>query len=468
MRTKKWHRRAMGIMGALALGVLLIFYTSTSTIDTTPYFETSYYRNTIKKMDDTFKNTMQVKGGLLAGFARINITPHTVNDVPEPSKGKFNALKLAGFGDGKIAVGVHDSIFAKAIALEVNGKEIIFISADLLSIPETVVAHVTANLGGDLSREQLFFGATHTHSSIGHCIPGFVGESFGGDFRPEVVAWLGDAFVKLILKARKDKKIARFSSGTIRTPNLVRNRIIGETGRVNDRLSLVSFEQESGKKAVVGIFAAHATTIGSWNNTYSGDYPGYFQRNLEGKGIDLALFFAGTVGSHSHNGKGEKFDRARYVGETLADSAHIRLKTMQHDSIITMISATIALEVPELQAVYVTDRLRLSPFLAGKLMPKMKSIHLQGIRLNDLVWITMPYELSGEYGIDLKNALAVEGYKSALTSFNGQYLGYIVPQKYYYFKHYEPRLMGWYGPTMGDYLMELKFRLANGLTGTKL
>lgn len=101
-------------------------------------------------------------------------------------------------------------------------------------------------------------------------------------------------------------------------------------------------------------------------------------------------------------------------------------------------------------------------------MPELTSIYLQGLKLNNLVWIAMPYELSGEYGIDLKNALELEGYNSALTSFNGGYLGYIVPQKYYYYDTYESRLMGWYGPNMGDYLMELNYRLANKLTNSRL
>ncbi|NOX67336.1 MAG: hypothetical protein GXO85_16435 [Chlorobi bacterium] len=80
----------------------------------------------------------------------------------------------------------------------------------------------------------------------------------------------------------------------------------------------------------------------------------------------------------------------------------------------------------------------------------------------------MPCELSGEYAIDLKNALELKGYNSAITSFNGQYLGYIVPAKYYYFDAYESRLMGWFGPSMGDYLMELDYTVADSLTGTKL
>jgi len=456
------------VLATIALLLGLLFYFSINTIETDPYFESEYYKNTVAKMDVAFENKTKVQGELFAGFARMNITPKFVEVSPDVSKGEFNAIKMAGYGDGQIAVGTHDSLFAKAIAVEVDGKELVFLSADIVIIPELVVLKVALNLKGKISREQILFGATHTHASIGNCIPGFVGESFMGEFQPEVVDWLAEKFTQLILDARKDKKLTKFSSGYIRAPNLIHNRIIGETGRLNDKLNLVIFVQQNGKKAVIGIFGAHATTIGPWNDKFSGDYPGYFQRSLEAKGIDLAMFYAGTVGSHSNKGEGEKFQKSQYIGETLADSAKVFINKMQFDSVMTMNAITTEIEIPELQAFYLSDRLRLSPWAGSKLMADMKSIYLQGVRLNDLVWIAMPYELSGEYGLDLKNALEVAGYNSALTSFNGQYLGYIVPQKYYYYDTYEARLMGWYGPSMGDYLMELNFRLANELTDKRL
>lgn len=468
MRTKKWQRRLFRVLGVLALILLLIFYFSTNTIDTTPYFETTYYKNTIQKMDSAVQDIKISKGELLAGFAKINITPKIVKDQPDPSKGEFNAIKMAGNGSGQIAKRVHDSIFAKAVALSVEGQEVVFISADMVIIPELVVLKVAENLKGRIDRKQLFFGATHTHSSIGNCIPGFVGKSFGGEYQPEVVDWLSKKFTQLVLNALEDEKPSKFSNGYIKTPNLIRNRIIGETGRLNDKLNLISFVQNNGRKAVIGIFGAHATTIGTWNDAYSADYPGYFQRSLESDTIDLALFFAGTVGSHSNKGEGEKFDKAQYIGETLADSAKTLIRTMVYDSVISMTRITSELEIPKLQAFYITDRLRVSPFISKKLMAEMGPIYLQGLKLNNFIWLAMPYELSGEYGIDLKNALELEGYTSALTSFNGQYLGYIVPQKYYYFDSYEPRLMGWYGPSMGDYLMELNFKLSNALTDKRL
>ena len=464
----KWLKILAKIFGALILLLVILFFLGTSTIDTTPYFETQYYRNTIENIEEAVKNKTEVTGSLQAGFARTNITPKIVSGTPDPNKGEFNSIKMAGYGSGKIATGVHDSIFAKAIAIDVNNESIVLINADLVAIPENLVIKVTEILKGKISRKQLFFGATHTHSSIGNCMPGYVGKSFGGEYQPEVVAWLGQKFSDLILEALADKQPAQFSSGYIKVPNLVRNRIIGESGRLNDKLDLLSFIQENGRKASIGAFSAHATVIGTDNELYTGDYPGYFQRHLEENGVDLAMFFAGTVGSHSNKGLGEKFDKAKYIGETLADSAQVALNKMEHTGNMDLTAISSEIEIPKLQFLYISDRLRLTPYLARKLMPVMNPIHVQALKLNNLIWLALPYELSGEYGLDLKNALELQGYNSVLSSFNGQYLGYIVPQKYYYYDTYEARLMGWYGPTMGDYLMELNYKMANELTHTKL
>ena len=468
---KKWLKIVLKILASLLLIIIIALFVSISFIDKTAYFETDYYKNTVDQLDQQFQNKKISKGELLAGFAKINITPSIVNGVENPAKGEFNKIKFSGFGDGKYAVGVHDSIFAKAIAMEVDKQMVVIVSADLLMMPETVVDEILENLKNnntDISREQLFFGATHTHSSIGNCIPGILGKSFGGEFQPELVKWLGKKFTTVILDAIADKKSAQFSTGYIHLPNLVKNRIIGETGRLNDKLSIISIKQNDGRQAAVGVFAAHATTISTWNDQFSGDYPGYFQRSLESKGIDMVMFFAGTCGSHTNKGVGHKFDKSKYIGNTLADSAKVVIDRLEYAKEASFSSVATEIDIPKLQMIYVSDNLRLAPWVGHKLIPKKSSVLLQGFQLNDLIWTAMPYELSGEYAIDLKNALELKGYNSVFTSFNGQYLGYIVPAKYYYYDTYEARLMGWYGPSMGDYLMELNYKMANNLIQSRL
>jgi len=467
---KKWLKILLITFGVIFIIIAAVLYYSISYIDTTPYFETEYYSNTIEKLNNAISSRNISNGKLKAGFAKINITPKVVKGVQDPSKGEFNNIKLSGFGDGKRVTGIHDSIFAKAVALDVDNNLIILVSADLLLMPPEVVQIVEEKLKdrSDIIREQIFFGATHTHSSIGNCIPSYVGEKFGGEYQPEVVNWLSDKIIELILKSVSDSQPSQFASGHIHAANLIKNRIIGATGRLNDKLTIASIKQENGRTAAIGIFAAHATTIGAWNDQFSGDYPGYFQRGLESRGVDMVMFYAGTVGSHTNRGKGSKFDKSKYIGETLADSAMVVLDKMEYSRNVSFSAVATEIEIPKLQMIYLADGLRLSPEVGHKLMPDMKSTYLQAFIANSFLWITMPCELSGEYAIDLKNALALKGYNSAITSFNGQYLGYIVPAKYYYFDAYESRLMGWFGPSMGDYLMELNYTVADSLTGEKL
>jgi hypothetical protein len=467
---KKWLKRLSYTIGVIVMIISALLYYSISSIDTTPYFETDYYANTIEKLNSALSSRNISNGELKAGFAKINISPKYVKDTEDPSKGEFNKIKLAGFGDGQFATGVHDSLFAKAIALKVNNNLVVLVSADLLLIAPEVVQKIEEKLTerSKIKREQVYFGASHTHSSIGNCIPGIVGKEFGGEYQPELVNWLAEKFTKLIIESVSDLQPAEFASGYIKATNLIKNRIIGETGRLNDKFTIASIKQENGRQAVVGIFAAHATTISSWNNQFSGDYPGYFQRGLESKGIDMAMFFAGTLGSHTNKGKGSKFDKSKYIGDALADSAIIVLNKMEYSSEVTLSAVTSKIEIPKLQMIYIADNLRLSPEVGHRLMPQVRDAFIQGLMINNLLWLTMPCELSGEYAIDLKNALELKGYNSAITSFNGQYLGYIVPAKYYYYDTYEARLMGWYGPSMGDYLMELNYTIADSLISDKL
>ena len=467
---KKWLKVLLITFTVIFILIAALLYYSISYIDTTPYYESQYYSNTIEKLNNTLSNRKIANGNLRCGFGRMNITPKIVKGTQSPAKGEFNNIRLAGYGDGQNAKGVHDSIFVKAIAIEVGGNKIILVSADLLMMPYTLVQQIEEKLKikSDITREQLFFGATHTHASIGNSVPGFVGEQFEGEYQPEVVEWLSNKITKVVLKSLSDLKPSQISADFIHTPDLVSNRIIGKTGRLNDKLTIVSIKQLNGRNAAIGIFAAHATTLGANNDQFSCDYPGYFQRSLEDTNVDMSMFFAGTVGSHTNKGKGSKFDRSKFVGEALADSAKVVLNRMEYLEEVNFTNISAEIEVPNLQVIYITDGLRLSPEIGGKLMPEVKSINLQALLLNNLLWITMPCELSGEYAIDLQNALELEGFNSAITSFNGQYLGYIVPAKYYYSDYYESRLMGWYGPSMGDYLMELNYTIADSLTGFKL
>ena len=102
-----------------------------------------------------------------------------------------------------------------------------------------------------------------------------------------------------------------------------------------------------------------------------------------------------------------------------------------------------------------TPRRGLSTFLSRKLMPYPGSVYLQVVRINNLVWITTPADFSGELALQIQNSLAAQGFDCIVTGFNGSYVGYIIPGKYFYMDKYEPKTMGWFGPYLGDYTMDL-------------
>ena len=100
-------------------------------------------------------------------------------------------------------------------------------------------------------------------------------------------------------------------------------------------------------------------------------------------------------------------------------------------------------------------------------MPFPENVYLQAVRIGNMVWISAPCDFSGEYALQLKNALAVKGYHANVTSFNGNYVGYIVPGRYYYMDEYESKLMGWFGPNMGEYTMDLIRQISKIVTNTE-
>jgi hypothetical protein len=76
---------------------------------------------------------------------------------------------------------------------------------------------------------------------------------------------------------------------------------------------------------------------------------------------------------------------------------------------------------------------------------------LQAWRLGESVWFSTPCDYSGELALDLKSAAGAAGVTAVVTSFNGDYVGYVVPAKYYHLDNYETRTMSFFGPQLPDY-----------------
>lgn len=435
-------------------------------VDYSPYFNTDYYSNTRLVLDSISKQLSLAKGEVEVGYGRVSITPGLGAGEDDPAGGVFKAVPMAGFGSrkGTFAEGIHDSLFVKVVAIKVKEQLLVLIGSDMLIVPpnisESITRQVSENMG--LKRNQLFFSATHTHSGVGAWSEGFVGKEFAGESNPNVEFWLVQQFSMAIKNAVEDLQPGSIGSGSFKAPGLISNRLVGEKGEKNSEFIFISANQKSGKKALLGSFDAHSTTLGGSNMQISADYPGYWQRKLEGEGINMAVFFAGSMGSHSPKSKGEEFEKSRYLGEALADSVLKYMDRLALNDSIELSCLTLGMELPEFH-IRVSDGLRLNPAIGSKLFPPIGDVYLQAAKIGDLIWITTPSDFSGEMAIAYKSAMYEKGYRALVSSFNGAYAGYIIPGKYYHLDEYESRLMSWFGPNMGPYTDEMIRRMMQQL-----
>jgi hypothetical protein len=122
----------------------------------------------------------------------------------------------------------------------------------------------------------------------------------------------------------------------------------------------------------------------------------------------------------------------------------------------------VELAMPPLN-VRLTDSIRLRPWLAHRIVHPSQHNWIQAFRLGDLIWISTPCDFSGEMVLGIKDSLRARGKDAVVTSFNGSYIGYVIPMRYYHLPGYEPRLMSFFGPNVPDYLDEIMRTVALSL-----
>jgi hypothetical protein len=444
------------------LGVAVCF----EGVDYQPYMRQPYYAETAARLHADLAANQTVRSELSAGFGRALLSP-TVNAASdEPLKGQFRSLPLAGYGSrhGQPARGVHDDLFVKAVALRVGDELGVMVATDALIVPAEVTDEAMRRLEQELklSRAQIYLSATHTHSSVGGWGEGKVAEAFAGAYRPGIRAWFADRIVTAIREAIADLKPAQFGRGRFRAVEFVRNRLVGEVGRVDPEFNFVVLKQEGGKTAVLGSYAAHATVLSGDMMEFSADYPGCWERAVEQATAGTALFLAGGVGSSSPVPGANGFAGAERMGQALAAAVQGQLPRITLTNRITFAMLGLEVSLPPLN-VRVADGIRLRPWLASELLPVRKSCLIQAFRIDDSIWVSTPCDFSAELALEVKDTLKARGFNAVVTSFNGDYIGYVIPLKYYHLNGYEPRVMSFFGPNVPDYFEELIRTMAVGL-----
>ena len=260
-----------------------------------------------------------LRAELRAGAAIADITP----PIGTPS---------AGYGDriGAGMEGVHDPLYATALAIDDGERRLVLCGVDHLGFDRAMVEEVAAGVrerSGDEAVE-IFLGSSHTHAGGGAYldIPG-LGAALAGRFDPAARRLYVDGAIEAIVKAIAALEPAQVGIAYGSAPDL--NAYRGDwppNVETPTDVAVLKVTAPTGEPLAVWFdYAAHATVLpGRGNMHFSADFVGYARDALrEALGSDVvAVYFNGAQGDVSPRppaAAGEDmWRRAEAMGEALA------------------------------------------------------------------------------------------------------------------------------------------------------
>ena len=366
-------------------------------------------------------------------------------------------VPLAGYSrrKGKPSTGVHDPVGARALVLQDRDTTAALVSCDLLIVDERLVDAVRRRLAaqGLPERLTLLLAATHTHSGPGAYGARFLEKLSMGHYDPAVFEELVRAIAQAVVRAHEAVEPVRLVSLAGPTQGLVRNRV-DPSGPVDAELTVVGVLREQTREplAVLVSFAAHPTTLGSWNRQVSADYPGVAVNELERRFPGaVGLFFAGAVADQGPVKAGEGFEPAERIGRSLAEQAGALLllartvMELPHD--VGAAQQVVALPPAEVRL----GRLTLPRGIGQRLVDDDATLSV--VTVGGTAFVGAPCDLSAELGMRLKRAAQANGFRPMLIGFASDYIGYCVPEALYRAKRYESS-MAFNGPRTGELVVE--------------
>jgi hypothetical protein len=301
----------------------------------------------------------QGDGVLYVGFAKRDITPpvepfEDTNkngrwDEGEPftdlnGNKKFDAFWVAGYGIGRQAVGVHDPLWARAIALRQNETTVVLVASDVVGLFREETHEVQKILdqawGPKLAIDLLLLHATHNHEAA---------DTTGG-WGPDIVTWGIDAeyqkrwrrlMAEAVAEAVQAIKPARVTIGSIRVedpPSGDMSQYVADSRQptvIDNTLHAFLFVDPTNTPpvpiATLVNWANHPEALGGSNQFLTSDFPGYLRDALEKQGTGPVVYVSGPLGGllgpgraapiDPDTGKAVKesgFRKAQLIGEKVA------------------------------------------------------------------------------------------------------------------------------------------------------
>jgi neutral ceramidase len=449
---KKTFITLIWIFSTILLALVCIGISTLKIIDDRPVSDYPEVADTYTNLEALNLITTSGQGMLQAGWAAENITPE-------------QAIDMAGYGPRGPYNSVRDSLFARVILFDNGDAKAVMISLDLLMFPRILKNQIEEELGKQgFSKEQIYMTATHTHHGFGNWEKSMAGAFAFGKFNNGNMARMLSKICSAIQIAQASKDHVKMAFQKIDAHTLVENRLAPESGTKDPYLRVVHLKKNGGDRAMLISFSGHATNLDADNWELSRDYPGILIDELEQTGAsDFVMFAAGMVGSHNIDIDIPKGDeRIGKTGERLAAKILENTIDISYDSASVIGGIDIEIALPESQ-LRLGGKIGVRDWVFRTLFGPLKA-NIKLLQIGDVLFIGMPCDYSGELSINnqLDAYAAAKGKDLFISSFNGNYVGYITEDSHYYTcDHDEVKTMNWVGPNMGAYFTESIKKLIN-------
>lgn len=222
---------------------------------------------------------------LQVGFASVDITP-------EVGEGK-KPVYMAGFGHNRIAKGVNDPLYARAVVLSDGQKKIALVSLDLVGFFYGDAEKIRGTLRGF---DYVMISSTHNHE--GPDTMGLWGASpMQSGIDEKYVHNVIEKTVICIREAEKKLAPAVARWGTAKAPELLHDGRIPQIKQ--DELTVLQFVDSTNSEKLLGLMVnwhCHPETLSDKNTMISADYVGFTVEALAKQYHCPVAYFTGVVG----------------------------------------------------------------------------------------------------------------------------------------------------------------------------